>query len=151
VILKTIDGGINWGRQTCPTVQNLVSAFFISPMTGWVVGNYGTILKTTDGGGITSMEYNGNSELSLDYYLSQNYPNPFNPKTNFEFQISNFGFVSLKVYDILGSEVATLVNEVKQPGTYKIEFNAGQLSSGIYFYRIQAGSFSQIKKMILLK
>jgi hypothetical protein len=94
----------------------------------------------------------------LDFNLGQNYPNPFNPTTNFEFRIpaspagrSNFGFVSLKVYDILGSEVAVLVNEVKQPGTYKIKFDAGRIPSGTYFYQLKSGDYLETKKMILMR
>lgn len=86
-----------------------------------------------------------------DYHLSQNYPNPFNPMTNFEFRIADFGFVSLKVYDILGREISTLINEEKSAGTYKISFDASSLPSGIYFYRLQAGSYVETKKMVLLR
>ena len=88
--------------------------------------------------------------------LSQNFPNPFNPSTNIEFRISNFGFVSLKVYDILGNEIATLVNEELSAGVYDIEFDLGEglrpvLTSGIYFYQLRAGNFIQTKKMLMLK
>jgi hypothetical protein len=83
--------------------------------------------------------------------LQQNYPNPFNPSTNFEFQIADFGLVSLKVFDVLGREIQTLVNEEKSPGSYKVELNASSLASGIYFYELRAHNFSSIKKMILLK
>ena len=91
-----------------------------------------------------------------DYSLSQNYPNPFNPSTNINFQIPQTGFVSLKVYDILGNEIKTLVNEELSPGKYEIEFDSGtgpvsSLSSGIYFYQIKAGTFIQTKKMLLIK
>ena len=91
------------------------------------------------------------TEVPEGYSLSQNYPNPFNPTTNLEFGISDFGFVSLKVYDILGKEVKTLVNEIKPAGTYKVEFDGSSLSSGIYFYTIEAGSFIQTKRMLLIK
>jgi len=84
-------------------------------------------------------------------YLSQNYPNPFNPITSFEFRIAESGFVSLKVYDVLGREAATLINEDKSAGAYKVEFNASGLTSGIYFYRVTAGKLIETKKMILLK
>jgi endo-1,4-beta-xylanase len=83
--------------------------------------------------------------------LSQNYPNPFNPTTSFEFQVASSGFVSLKVLDILGREVAVLVNESRQPGTYSERWNASALPSGVYFCRMQAGSFVDTKKMILAK
>ena len=87
--------------------------------------------------------------------FSQNYPNPFNPVTNLEFGISDLGFVSLKVYDLLGKEVMTLVNEKLSPGTYEVEFSAtgggSGLTSGVYFYRITAGEFTDTKRMMLLK
>jgi Secretion system C-terminal sorting domain/CARDB/BNR repeat-like domain len=85
------------------------------------------------------------------YSLSQNYPNPFNPVTKITYTLPKSGNVELKVYDILGREVATLVNEVKQAGIYDINFNATNLASGIYFYKIKAGDFSAIKKMVLVK
>ena len=90
-------------------------------------------------------------EAPTNFYLFQNYPNPFNPTTNIRFQIVESGFVSLKVYDILGREVATLVNEEKHAGNYEVEFNGNGLSSGIYFYKLQAGSYTSVKKMILMK
>jgi len=86
-----------------------------------------------------------------DYKLSQNYPNPFNPTTTVEYQILKIGFVTLKVYDILGKKVATLVNEEKSAGRYEFVFNATALPSGIYFYQLTSGSFVETKKMILLK
>jgi hypothetical protein len=90
-------------------------------------------------------------EALNSYQLFQNYPNPFNPATNIKFRIPEFGFASLKVYDLLGNEVATLVDEYKPAGNYEIEFDASKLSSGIYFYKLRAGNFIQTKKMILLK
>jgi len=85
------------------------------------------------------------------FNLMQNYPNPFNPSTTIKYQVPEAGIVSLKIYDILGSEVKSLVNEEKQPGTYSVIFNAHNLASGVYYYRIQAGSFVDTKKLILLK
>ena len=89
------------------------------------------------------------------YNLSNNYPNPFNPSTAINYQIPELSFVSLKVYDVLGSEIATLVNEEKPSGRYEVEFSAKGgakgLSSGVYLYRLQAGSFMEIKKMMLLR
>jgi hypothetical protein len=90
-------------------------------------------------------------QLPLDYYLDQNYPNPFNPQTNIQFAIPQSGFVTLKVYDILGREVTTLVNEFKNKGTYTITFDASNLTSGVYFLSIMASDFNQTKKMILAK
>jgi len=89
--------------------------------------------------------------IPVEYSLSQNYPNPFNPVTHLEFGISNLGFVSLKVYDVLGREIKTLVNEIKPAGTYKIEFDGSNFASGVFFYRIEAGEFVQTKRMVLVK
>jgi len=91
-------------------------------------------------------------ELIADKFeLQQNYPNPFNPTTSISFSIPSSAFTSLKVYDIIGNEVATLVNEEKTAGNYEVRFNASSLTSGTYFYKLSAGSFTEVKKMILLK
>jgi len=86
-----------------------------------------------------------------EYLLEQNYPNPFNPSTSIKYQMPENGFVTIKVYDMLGNEVATLVNEVQEAGNHSVEFDAATVSSGIYFYIMQAGNFTQTKKMTLLK
>jgi hypothetical protein len=85
------------------------------------------------------------------YSLSNNYPNPFNPNTTINYQIPEISFVTLKVYDVLGKEITTLVNNEKPVGSYEIEFEATSLPSGIYFYQLQAGSFVVTKKMVLMK
>ncbi len=90
-------------------------------------------------------------EVVNNFSLEQNYPNPFNPSTVIRFQISKREFVTLKVYDILGREVATLINDEKPAGNYNVEFNAQNLTSGVYVYRLQAGKFSDVKKLLLLK
>ncbi|MGE5847034.1 MAG: T9SS type A sorting domain-containing protein [Ignavibacteria bacterium] len=92
-----------------------------------------------------------NQSSIYDFILFQNHPNPFNPITHFGFRIANFGFVSLKIYDLLGNEVAVLVNEEKPAGIYKIKFDGSSLSSGVYFYTISTGNLKQSKKMILAK
>ncbi|MEJ2616433.1 MAG: kelch repeat-containing protein [Ignavibacteriaceae bacterium] len=91
-----------------------------------------------------------NTEIK-QYSLHQNYPNPFNPSTTIKYSIPKQSYVTLKLYDILGREVATLVNAEKPSGNYQVEFNAANLPSGVYFYRIQAGSFNQVRKMLLIK
>jgi hypothetical protein len=87
----------------------------------------------------------------VDFYLEQNFPNPFNSMTTIKYQIPELSFVALKVYDVLGNEITSLVNEEKTIGNYQVDFNASSLSSGIYFYKLQVGSFVETKKMILLK
>ncbi|HMQ68085.1 MAG TPA: T9SS type A sorting domain-containing protein [Ignavibacteria bacterium] len=117
-------------------------------------GKYNYRLKQTD--------FNGNFEyhelqneviigIPEKYFLSQNYPNPFNPTTKLEFGIPELGFVSLKIYNTAGREVAVLVNELKAAGYYTLNFNASNLPSGVYYYRIESGKFMQVKKMVLLK
>ena len=98
----------------------------------------------------TGVEETGDA-LPGEYMLSQNYPNPFNPSTKIDFSIKNSGFVTLKVYDVLGQEVKTLVNEQKDPGTYRVTFEARDLTSGAYFYTLTAGNFTQTYKMLLVK
>jgi hypothetical protein len=87
----------------------------------------------------------------VGYYLSNNYPNPFNPSTEIAYQVPVSGHVTLTIYNSLGKEVRTLVNEEKSAGTYYCNFNAVNLASGIYFYNLKSGNYSQTKKMILLK
>jgi probable HAF family extracellular repeat protein len=92
------------------------------------------------------------TQINLENFtLNQNYPNPFNPSTTIRYSIPEFSFASIKVYDVLGKEIATLVNEEKPAGSYEINFDAIGLSSGIYFYKLQAGSFVETKKMILIR
>ena len=99
---------------------------------------------------ITDVDEAGNIIPEI-FSLSQNYPNPFNPSTSIQYAVSHRQFVSLKIYDVLGKEIATLVNEEKSAGNYEVNFNASSLSSGVYFYTLRAGSFVQTKKMILIK
>ncbi len=89
--------------------------------------------------------------LPTKFSLEQNYPNPFNPSTSIQYALSKRQFVTLKVYDVLGNEIVTLVNEHKPAGIYEVNFYATRLSSGIYFYRLKAGKFIQTKKMLIIK
>jgi hypothetical protein len=112
---------------------------------GWYVDDIGLLIYTIP----TSLQ--DDAETVTQFELEQNYPNPFNPATNIQYAVSSRQFVSLKVYDVLGNEVATLVNKQMPAGAYEVVFDASNLSSGIYFYRLAAGSSIQTKKLILLK
>jgi probable HAF family extracellular repeat protein len=103
------------------------------------------------GGLLTNTEDENHINLVQNFLLSQNFPNPFNPITNIEFYLPSPGFVKIKIYDLIGQEVLTLLDEERTSGFHRVTFNASNLSSGIYFYRIQAGDFVQTRKMILLK
>jgi hypothetical protein len=102
------------------------------------------------GCGLVGITQNGSEVPSL-YTLEQNYPNPFNPVTNIKFSIPDRQFVTLKIFDVLGREVGTLVKENMDAGNYVVDFDASRLSSGVYFYQIEAGDFIQTKKMLLVK
>jgi len=146
-ILHTTNGGIEWTVEAEGlTYNSLAGVHFTSPTNGYVGGQHKTLLKY---GEITSVE--NDEELLTEFSLSQNYPNPFNPSTKIKFTITELRFTILKVYDVLGNEVATLVNEYKSAGEYKVEFSGSELTSGIYFYQLKAGSFIETKKMQLIK
>jgi hypothetical protein len=116
-------------------------------------GKYLYRLKQIDFDG--TFTYSNDVEVIINFpekfELSQNYPNPFNPSTSIKYQIAVSSPVSIKIYDVLGNEVATLLNGVKPAGNYEVTFDASSLSSGTYFYRLQAGSFVETKKMLLIK
>jgi hypothetical protein len=99
----------------------------------------------------SSKEIRISNSIINTFNLFQNYPNPFNPVTNIQYQIAEKQLVTLKIYDVIGNEIAVLINEVKDAGTYNVEFNADRFSSGVYYYTLKAGSFISTKKMILLK
>jgi len=164
LILYTSDKGVNWDYPMIPPYGYFRSIDFVSETTGWIVGVGGVILKTTNGG-VTFIEDEIYASQPEGFYLSQNYPNPFNPITNIKFTIPQSplpggdgrgGLVTLKVYDVLGNAIATLVNEVISVGEYEVEFNSQSgfvrnLPSGIYFYQLRAGDYIETKKMVLLK
>jgi hypothetical protein len=124
--------------------------YFTDESSGWAVGVNGTILHTSNGG-VTFVDEEVIDEVPTDFLLSQNYPNPLNPSTKIKYSIPQSSNVVIKVFDILGSEIETLVNEEKPTGTYELMWNAANLPSGVYFYQLKAGDFIQTKKMILLK
>ena len=120
---------------------------------GWAVGSNGAILKTNTAGILTSVDNHDDNqkEIPTTFSLSQNYPNPFNPGTVIEYGIPTAAPVELKVFDLLGRELCVLVNKKQQAGTYQIQFDGQNLPAGLYFYRLQAGEFCEIKKMVIVK
>ncbi|MBN2611006.1 MAG: T9SS type A sorting domain-containing protein, partial [Bacteroidales bacterium] len=116
----------------------------------WYLGVGGMCYATSEGG--TGIEDFNSGKILTSFALAQNYPNPFNPTTRILYVLPSSGFVSLKVYDLIGREIQTLVSEVQAAGTYAIDFNANELTGGIYFYRLQiGGKFIETRKMILIK
>ncbi|MBN8570707.1 MAG: T9SS type A sorting domain-containing protein [Ignavibacteria bacterium] len=150
-IQKTTDAGETFFNMNFYSDSRSLRKFsFINQNTGWVAGSGGTILKTTTGGSSIGIQQ-VSSYLPDKFYLEQNYPNPFNPATVISFQLPAAGFVKLKVFDLLGREVANLLNENLSAGSYKYDFNASDLTSGIYFYKLETENFSETRKMVLVK
>jgi len=152
------DGTLQWVTKYNGTGNSVDAAFSIAVdglenvyvtgvSTGVETGADFATIKYSQSTGINQLSY----VIPEKFSLSQNYPNPFNPVTNLEFGISDLGFVSLKVYDMLGKELVTLVNEKLSPGKYKVEFDGSGLPSGVYFYRLTAGEFTETKRMMLVK
>jgi photosystem II stability/assembly factor-like uncharacterized protein len=150
IILNTTDGGINWNPTTVGADTVLYSVQFADLNNGWAVGDNGAILHTTNGG-VSFVEEEHIDEVPTEFILLQNYPNPFNPTTKIRYSVPQSSNVTIKVFDILGNEIETLINEEKPVGTYEITWYAANLPSGIYFYTINAGNFIETKKMILMK
>ena len=150
-ILKSTDAGVTWGFQASTTTANLHSTFFyLNDAQGYAVGDGGTILRTTDGGGaITSARNDATHPLAAR--LDQNYPNPFNPKTKIGFQVARNGWVMLRVFDLQGREVVTLVDDTLPTGAYETYLDGGVMASGVYLYQLQTESYIETKKLVLVK
>jgi len=146
--IKTVNGGVNWDTITTPGGNNYKSIFFVNNLTGWIAGDGGLIAKTTNG----ATNINGISNKILEsFILHQNYPNPFNPITNIKFDIPKSSFVKMVVYNSLGQEVTTLVNEKLNAGSYEVDWNGTNYPGGVYFYRLESRDYINVKKMILVK
>jgi hypothetical protein len=149
-LFKTTNGGYNWAQQITPLPMFVSNFGFCNDSVGWCAGGGGGILHTTNGGTYVGFKAIINI-LPNDYELYQNYPNPFNSKTTIEFDIAEEGNYTLVIYDILGRKVDDVLSKYLNAGKYKINFNANQLSSGVYFYKLSNFNTSLAKKFILNK
>ena len=149
-IYFTSDGGQSWICQFESDSNDYIEdIFFLDNINGWALTSQGKILKY--GEPINVSADKPDNIYADEYVINQNYPNPFNPTTTFSFSLPTRSFVTLKVFNILGKEVATIISEEMPAGSYSRQWNEVNLPSGVYFYRLQAGSFTQTKKLILLK
>jgi photosystem II stability/assembly factor-like uncharacterized protein len=147
IILGTIDGGGNWTAQV-EDLSGPLNAIHFKDGYGWAVGEKGQVLRTEDGA--SWVDQNTGKTYPNKFSLSKNYPNPFNPSTKIKFTLPKAEKVKIELFNTLGQKVETLLNKAMKAGHHEVEFNAQNLSSGIY-YRIEAGEFQDVKKMILLR
>ncbi|MBS1493364.1 MAG: T9SS type A sorting domain-containing protein [Bacteroidetes bacterium] len=149
---KTTNGGHNWRLENTTSFTGYIrSIYFYNNNTGWLVGN-GRIMGTTTGG--QTLVFTNTTSLPGDFILHQNYPNPFNPLTRINYELRNTNYVQIKIYNSIGKEIVSLINQKQNEGSYSINFNSGEynLSSGIYYYLFSIdGEVKQTRKMILLK
>jgi hypothetical protein len=148
-ILISTNSGINWGYQTSPINDN-GGIYFYDTLLGFAWTNQ--VVRTINGGGTINQISNNKEQIAKDYKLYQNYPNPFNQCTIINVQCTIKSDVTLKIYDITGKEIATLINDKLHPGTYEVKFDGSNLSSGVYFYSLLVdGIRIDTKKMLMLK
>jgi len=155
LIVKTTNGGDNWIVLVNDSLVECNSVYFTDNNTGYAVGINGCIYKTTNGGGTVGITQIG-SEIPKEFNLYNNYPNPFNPVTKIKYSLPNPSkggaiAVRLIIYDVLGREIETLVNESQKPGAYEVSWDGSRYASGVYFYRLYTDDFAETKKMVLIK
>jgi hypothetical protein len=146
--LYTSNSGENWAEIPTPDSADVLSICFPDSSHGFGIGRNGTIVKYIYHGSTNVIEAEENFS---DFYLQQNYPNPFNPNTKISWQSAIGSWLTLKVYDVLGNEVAILVDEYKPAGRYEVTFSGRNLPSGVYIYRIETSNYAASKKLILMK
>jgi photosystem II stability/assembly factor-like uncharacterized protein len=147
---KSMDGGVTWTIMNTDNISDLVDINLV--YTGGIVYAYAInqddqVIGLVEPVGVQPI----NSNVPSAYQLGQNYPNPFNPSTKISFSLPKSDFVKLTVFDLLGREVTSLVKEELKPGTYEVDWNASNYPSGVYFYKLTSGNYTETKKMILLK
>ena len=154
MIARTTNYGLDWYTDYFPDSTHILLNGYASDTSSWFIsgGDFydGYILHTTNGGGVIGIRQTG-TEIPAKFSMRQNYPNPFNPSTKIMFELPVSSDVVFKVYDVIGREVYKLSESQKQPGKYVIDFDGSGLSSGVYFYSLTSGNFSQVKKMVILK
>jgi hypothetical protein len=149
VYLSTNEGG-NWTNISPDSKDGPHCAYSLAVYGSYLIAGCNGVWRYPLSQ-LTGVDKNNGLNPPSGFVLEQNFPNPFNPATTIEYTVPKAGMVKIKVYNVLGTEVTTLVNEEKSPGNYKVVFNAGKFASGVYFYRMHAGSFTETKKLLLLK
>ena len=150
-VRRSTDGGVSWSTQTTDGVQNLVHMELVYSgglVYGYAISSGGLLIKLVESPvGIDP----DNQTIPVEYKLNQNYPNPFNPSTTIKYSLPKASQVTLKIYDALGNEVRSIVDKYEQAGNYVERFDGSELASGVYFYKLNAGDYTETKKMSLVK
>ena len=149
VYLST-NNGTSWTQVNANLTDTSVSSLAIMG-TNLIAGTRGSGVWMRPLSEMITAVKSVKNQVPIQFRLDQNYPNPFNPITTINYSIPKTGQITLKVYDVLGKEIATLVNEEESSGNYHIQFNANRLASGVYFYRLHSGNFVMTKKLLLMK
>lgn len=150
LLYKSTNGGFNWVQQITPSNAFHHALWLYNDTIGWSTGGLGQILKTTTGGQYVSVTAL-NQEVPEEFNLKQNYPNPFNSQTVIKFEITESGYYNLDVFDVLGRKVNEVFSKQLKQGVYEIDYNAGNLSTGTYLYRLFSEKQIQVRKFILIK
>ncbi len=150
-IFKTIDGGVTWKNEPSMTNNQLFDITAIDDSTCWVSGDNTILGNTTDAGTTIINDGIHNNNVVGNFTLKQNYPNPFNPSTQISFTLPTHSFVTLKVYDLLGREISTLLNSKMEAGEHVVNWNASNRESGVYVYRIVTEKYVETRKMLLVR
>ncbi|HEX2786479.1 MAG TPA: YCF48-related protein [Ignavibacteria bacterium] len=148
IIYNSTNGGYSWELQNSGVTSNLNKVEFYNDKTGWIVGDYGVILFTSTGGKSWSLDP---PDTPDKFSLAQNYPNPFNSGTTISFTVPVKNRVAIRIFDAAGRKISELLNEEKERGTYKINFEPKAFASGVYFYSMSSGNFVETKRMIIIK
>jgi photosystem II stability/assembly factor-like uncharacterized protein len=150
LVKESTDGGVTWSSMTNPSIPGITYMDLVytdGQITAYAISGVGNVIKLQK----FPNEVIHNPNAITAFKLGQNYPNPFNPRTVINYSIPKQSFVTLKIYDVLGKEIKTIVNEIKSPGNYNAELDAAELGSGVYYYTINAGFYTETKKMVLIK
>ncbi len=149
-VFHTTNAGATWSTQSPPVTYSIFDIYFVDANNGWLCADSGNIAHTTNGG-VSSVLERRQDGMAQEFVLDQNYPNPFNPATTIRFALPKTGKVSLKIFNLLGQEIETLVDGQRPAGTYTVQWKPENLSSGVYVYRLQTEGFVEIKKLVLMK
>jgi len=149
-IFKTLDGGTTWVLLTAGTSANLYALSFVDSYHGWIVGDSGTIIRVAQGVP-SGIKESPSTEQPFRFSLLQNYPNPFNPTTTIRYSLPQRTHVMLTVFNILGQDVATLVDAAEEPGEHSVRFEGKRLATGVYIYRLKTGESVETRCMMLTK